>query len=232
MTSATEENCSRVKRIHRFWNIFICVSKKHTFLTAQLKHDFPANRITLRARKALRVISLAVGLLLQLQRLYESRMHGWTASRRSAPGRAAQIGPHSWSWRFFQEFWCHEQHFLRSSSRPNVYTDTTNSFLHSLWFQEWTKIGPVSNEFTDFEIFHVFLPKRTDSCLTFATTISPEDRITLRAVKALRVMCNTNSWLSAIPALSPRQGRPNWTSLMELTFFSRIVVSWTTFPSA
>ena len=34
------------------------VSKNHTFLTAQLKHDFPANRITLRARKALRVMCL------------------------------------------------------------------------------------------------------------------------------------------------------------------------------
>ena len=34
------------------------MSKNHTFLTAQLKHDFPANRITLRARKALRVICL------------------------------------------------------------------------------------------------------------------------------------------------------------------------------
>ena len=47
--------CSRVNWIHIFWNIFIFVSKNHTFLTAQLKHDFQANRITLRARKALRV---------------------------------------------------------------------------------------------------------------------------------------------------------------------------------
>ena len=34
------------------------MSKNHTFLTTQFKHDFPANRITLRARNALRVIYL------------------------------------------------------------------------------------------------------------------------------------------------------------------------------
>jgi len=39
---------------------------------SKLKHDFPANRITLRSGKALRIISQQIVLLSELERLYES----------------------------------------------------------------------------------------------------------------------------------------------------------------
>ena len=56
MTWSRRENYLGVKRIHRFRNIFIFVPKNHTFWQPKLKHNCPPNRITLRARKVLRVI--------------------------------------------------------------------------------------------------------------------------------------------------------------------------------
>ena len=61
--------------------------KIYTFLTTVFERDSRCNRITLRATKALRVMC-------------NTNSWGWAPSRRSAPGRAAQTGPHSWSWRF------------------------------------------------------------------------------------------------------------------------------------
>ena len=56
LASGIRKKWSGVKRIHRFWEIFIFVIIFSHFLTSMLKLNFPCRCITLRARKAIRVI--------------------------------------------------------------------------------------------------------------------------------------------------------------------------------
>ena len=72
------ENCSGVKRIQGWREIFIFVIKIYTFLTPSFEHDFPCNRITLRARKALRV-------------MWNTMMGRRALPGAGAPGRAAKM---------------------------------------------------------------------------------------------------------------------------------------------
>ena len=60
VTWSRSENCSCVKRIHRFWDILIFLNHLPQFLTRHLDLNFPCACITLELRKALRVMWIFV----------------------------------------------------------------------------------------------------------------------------------------------------------------------------
>ena len=60
VTWSRAENCSRVKRIHRFWDILIFLNHLPQFLTRHLELNFPCACITLELRNALRVMWIFV----------------------------------------------------------------------------------------------------------------------------------------------------------------------------
>ena len=121
MTSPTGENYSHDKRSVRFCDIFIFVIEISHFLTPTLFLNFPYFRITLRARKALRVVSAcftffdqispAPVLLVEQEKLYESYKTIFFGakhlSRCFAPGRAAKIQFRPHLHVCDPKIWCH-----------------------------------------------------------------------------------------------------------------------------
>ena len=97
--------------------------------------------------------------------------------------------------------------------------DTTDVFLDRSWPNLGLKIDPVSNEFTDFEISSFLWSKILFFWLACFSAI-PAASVLLLELERLYESCVIRiRELSAFLALSSRQGRQNWTSLMELTFF-------------
>ena len=111
LTWSRSENCSGLKRIHGFWEIFVFGTKSSRFLTSLFESNCPCACITLELRKALRV-------------MYYDSSWGRSPFQSWAPGRATKIQVKLRRRQFSINF----DHFRGAC--PNLSSSTTFSKTH------------------------------------------------------------------------------------------------------